>query len=492
VRLSRVVLASLILLLAAGLVASLLTGFFSLGRKAESTQVGNESPAGQSSEDPPVSTPAKKTKSSKSRSTETTPAPPEPGGESQVPTPVMEVAADQGPPDPGRVSLRVATVDRKGLDGLVGAAVIDGFSGKTVYAANASTPMTPASTMKLLTSTAALSLYGPHHRFQTRVVAAKPIKTNSIKTKQSQIVLVGGGDPYLQASPRQGQFPARASLSNLATSTAAALKAKGVRRVSLGYDDTLFTGPAWNRDWPTRYGDQVGPTTSLWISPKQENAAGSAAEAFARALRGTGIAVSTVRRVQAPRSATQIAVVRSLALHQIVTQLLQVSDNNASEVLLRQIGIKAGLGGSITGGRRALRAELTKLGVWAPKTVVRDGSGLARESKVRPETFARLLRLAGSPEQPKLRAVLTGLPVAGVEGSLRTRFVEPELHAADGLVRGKTGTLTGVRSLAGYLRSPDGSLLYYSLVVNNTSDDWVAGVWIQRALVALSRCGCRG
>ena len=86
--------------------------------------------------------------------------------------------------------------------------------------------------------------------------------------------------------------------------------------------------------------------------------------------------------------------------------------------------------------------------------------------------------------------MLTGLPVAGVEGTLRTRFEDVTMHPADGLVRGKTGTLTGVRTLAGYLRTPDGTLLYYSVLVNNSTDDYAAGEWIQRALTALSTCRC--
>ncbi len=73
---------------------------------------------------------------------------------------------------------------------MIGAAVVDG-TGKSVYAVNAGAALIPASTMKLLTSAAALSLFGPHHRFTTKVVAAGP----------ASIVLVGGGDPYLAGDP---------------------------------------------------------------------------------------------------------------------------------------------------------------------------------------------------------------------------------------------------------------------------------------------------
>jgi D-alanyl-D-alanine carboxypeptidase/D-alanyl-D-alanine-endopeptidase (penicillin-binding protein 4) len=102
-----------------------------------------------------------------------------------------------------------------------------------------------------------------------------------------------------------------------------------------------------------------------------------------------------------------------------------------------------------------------------------------------------VLRLAAEPERPELRAVLTGLPVAGVEGSLRGRFGEPRSAAGIGLVHGKTGTLRQVHSLAGVVRSVDGSLMVFAFLVNNTSNDFAATVWLDRVTAALSGCGCR-
>lgn len=476
-RLGRAIVASLTLLVITGLVFGALTGFFGAFGPAGRAEL---QPAASSSDSSDSSDPSSDRKVSAGSEPPAAPQPqPGPTVEPQLPAPVLKVAATDGAVDPGLVSSRLATVNRKGLKGLVAGSVVDG-AGRTVYAANAGIPMIPASTMKLLTSAAALSLYGPQHRFRTTVVAAG----------KRQIVLVGGGDPYLSLRGK-GRQPARAALTDLAAATAAALKTQGRRSVTLGYDDTLFSGPAWNPKWPTRYRDQVSPTSPLWIEPKAPDAARSATQAFARTLRGRGIEVSTISRTKAPRSAATLAVVKSMTLQQIVTQLLQVSDNNATEVLLRQVGLKGGQGGSINGGRRVVRAQLTKLGLWAPGIRAYDGSGMARESKVPPATLARVLRLAGTPEHAQLRTLLTGLPVAGVEGSLRNRFIDATLHPADGLVRGKTGTLTGVRALAGYLRTPDGSLLYYSWVVNNAKDDYVAEIWIQQALVALTGCGCR-
>ncbi|HET7356295.1 MAG TPA: D-alanyl-D-alanine carboxypeptidase, partial [Nocardioidaceae bacterium] len=107
--------------------------------------------------------------------------------------------------------------------------------------------VTPASTMKLLTTTAALEALGPDHRFTTSVVAGDTSK---------QIVLVGGGDPLLEAGPAtepSQTYPARADLQTLATSTARSLTDIGRTRVHLRYDASLFSGPAVNRHWPAHY-----------------------------------------------------------------------------------------------------------------------------------------------------------------------------------------------------------------------------------------------
>ena len=68
---------------------------------------------------------------------------------------------------------------------------------------------------------------------------------------------------------------------------------------------------------------------------------------------------------------------------------------------------------------------------------------------IAPVTLARLLQVAADPAHPALRTVLTSLPVAGFTGTLADRFTRPPSRSGAGLVRAKTGTLTGVSTLAG-------------------------------------------
>jgi D-alanyl-D-alanine carboxypeptidase/D-alanyl-D-alanine-endopeptidase (penicillin-binding protein 4) len=342
--------------------------------------------------------------------------------------------------------------------------------------------------MKLLTSTAALSILGPDHTFKTSVVSPK----------RGQIILVGGGDPYLARKAGSG-YPKRATINGLARATASRLKHDKISTVSLGYDSSLFKGPAWNPRWPGFYGDQVSRTSALWVDEgkvgggglRYRNPAKEAATAFAAALSKQGVRVSSTRTARASKSAPVVARVSSMPLERIVEHLLMVSDNDAAEVIFRQAAIGAGRPGSIAEATKVVRAELTKLGIWDPGMKINDGSGLARQTKVPADSMVKMLRVAAGQNHPELRAVITGLPVAGVEGSLKRYYYDDKSLAGRGVVRGKTGTLNKVRARAGVLRTTDGSLLAYAFLINNPKNEFNTMVWLDRVTTALSTCGCR-
>ncbi len=412
-------------------------------------------------------------------------------GHPRLPSPVLVPVSAAPRADPAKVRARIARVSVEGAKGKYSALVLDVGSGKSVFAHQARTRRIPASTLKLLTTSAALSALGPDHRFQTRVVA----------TKKRQLVLVGGGDPYLSSKAPRGASAGGASLSALALTTATRLKAGKVKEVTLGYDASLFAGPAWNPRWPDFYADQVTRTSALWadegrlagsgVGPRAPDPAKAAAKTFATALRKHGVAVRSVRATRAPRSAQPVAQVSSLPLGQIVERLLMASDNDASEVLLRQLAVAAERPGSTVEGLKQLRAQLRKIGAWEDGTRLYDGSGLARENRVSARTMATVLRIAAEEDRPRLRAVITGLPVAGVEGSLRVRFFADAALAGRGVVRGKTGTLRDVHTLAGIIRTKDGSVVSYAFLVNDPKNEYAARVWLDDVTSAISQCGCR-
>ena len=180
-----------------------------------------------------------------------------------------------------------------------------------------------------------------------------------------------------------------------------------------------------------------------------------------------------------------------MRLERIVEHVLMISDNDAAEVLFRHAAIGAGKAGSIAEATKVVRSELTKLGIWGPGMTINDGSGMARQTKVPADAMVKMLRLAAGKQHPELRAVITGLPVAGVEGSLRIRYFDDQSLAGRGVVRGKTGTLNKVRARAGLVRTADGSLLVYAFLINKPKNEYNAVVWLDRVTTAISTCGCR-
>ncbi len=408
-----------------------------------------------------------------------------------APSPVLVPAPTGPPPDPARLAARINGVRVPGAKGSYTAAVVDVGTGAVLFRHDADAGRIPASTLKLLTSGAALSRLGPNHTFRTTVVSPK----------SGEIVLVGGGDPYLAKKSVPGEFPRRATVSDLASRSAAALAKRRIRTVRLGYDASLFPGPAWNPAWPSAYHDQVSPVTALWVDEgrvsgrppglRVKDPSRDAATAFAAALQRKGVRVSGIHATKAARSATEIAAVSSPPLARIVEKLLMASDNDAAEVVSRQVAVAGGRPGSTVEAVKAVRAELTRLGVWTDGTRIVDGSGLARQNRVPATTMARLLRMSAGDDGDKLRAVVTGLPVAGVEGTLRRRFGDDASLAGRGVVRGKTGTLRKVQSLAGMMRTRDGSVLVFAFLINNPKNAYNARVWLDRVTTAISTCGCR-
>lgn len=367
--------------------------------------------------------------------------------------------------------------------------VMDLRSGEMVFSRGRG-ETTPASTLKLLTSAAALHVLGPGHRFETKTVL-----------DDTHLFLVGGGDPYLASGKSRG-YPKRTSLDELAARTAKALQQRGLTRVGLRWDDSLFTGPAVNPTWPASYMPEnvVPPITALWedqghkdgrLSGFVDDPSRDAAEDFRRELKERGIDVAGFAHAKAPDTATTVASVKSATLAQIVEETLAISDNQAAELLGHAVGLAVLEDGSFEGGARAVLQTLTQLGLPMDGAHLYDGSGLSREDRINPSALLQVLRLASSPENPELRPLVTGLPVAGYTGSLAWRFDDAPLQA-HGMVRAKTGTLTGVHGLAGIVTDKSGALMGFVAIVDNAPLDrqWLARKDIDDLAAALGACAC--
>ncbi len=323
---------------------------------------------------------------------------------------------------------------------------------------------TPASSTKVVTATAALAELGPDHRFTTTVVG-----------RRGALTLVGGGDPFLVARPAPAdEWPARADLVDLARQTAQSLREEKWRKpVRLAYDDSLFTGPSDNPAWQPDYvpDDIVTPISALWVDEgldpvgygRLADPAAGAGAAFAEALRAEGVRVAgPVRRAPAPRGANELGSVSSAPLSQVAERVLEISDNEGAEVLARHVAVARQEEPSFAGAARAVTDTLGDLGVPLAGVRLYDGSGLARGNLLTGPALVAVLQAAADPGRPELRPLLTGLPVGGYTGSLATRF-DTGPRAGLGRVRAKTGTLTGVRALAGVANDQAGTPMVFVL-----------------------------
>ncbi|WP_435770442.1 D-alanyl-D-alanine carboxypeptidase/D-alanyl-D-alanine endopeptidase [Nocardioides sp. SYSU DS0651] len=413
-------------------------------------------------------------------------------------------AADgSGPLDRAALDRALAPLQDPDLGRHVIAAVgpLDG-DGVAWRAAEGARVAVPASTTKIVTSAAALFLLGPDRRFETTTVLDTTGAT-------PRLVLVGGGDPYLAREPDDRGRPSgptfqpdRADVRTLARRTARALKAEGVRRVELAYDDTLFTGPQVHPTWEPDYipDDVVSPISSLWVDQGREadsfdrvaDPAATAAAEFGRALQRYGVEVAGEPvRGTAPPSAAPVGKVRGPDVAAIVQRVLEASDNEAAEVLLRHVGLADQGSGSFDAGQAAVERVLTANGIDVAGTVLYDGSGLSRASRIAPSVLLDVLRLAASEEHPDLRPVLTGLPVAAFTGSLSERM-DRAPAAGRGRVRAKTGTLTGVTSLAGIAVDLDGNLMVFALLADRVRKpkEGLARIAMDNAAAGLGACRC--
>jgi len=374
---------------------------------------------------------------------------------------------------------------RRGLAGpelgsSVSALVVDG-DGTPLFGQRQATPVVPASTLKLLTATAALEYLGPQTRLRTAVVEG---------SRPGALVLVGGGDATLVrrspsgVEPTTGETPAApASLRQLARATATALADQGRSVVRLAFDDSAFVGPSVSPQWEPAYVTTgvVAPVTALMVDQglvdvgsgslaRAEDPAQQAASVFQAELKSFGIAVrGPVSSTEAPSTAEVIASVESPPVDLLVQRMLNESDNQLAEALGRLSATAAGRPASFSGAAATLRAAATGAGVPVTGLQAFDASGLSRQDRVTVETLVGCLVAAVADDA--LRPMLVGLPVAGFSGTLVDRYRKLPSRQAAGLLRGKTGTLTGVTAEAGFVVSSDGGLRVFAVVADRVPFD---------------------
>jgi D-alanyl-D-alanine carboxypeptidase/D-alanyl-D-alanine-endopeptidase (penicillin-binding protein 4) len=169
----------------------------------------------------------------------------------------------------------------------------------------------------------------------------------------------------------------------------------------------------------------------------------------------------------------EIARLESPPLSLIAAQTLKPSQNLYTELILRTLGTtvlpEASNGTNRTSegaGLEVVKTFLREAGVSPPPLVLSDGSGLSRNDMV---TAQGTLQLLTYMHRHRYGSVFRdALPIAGVDGTLRSRF---KGTLAENNLRAKTGTLSSATSLSGYVRDAAGEDLAFSIMVNNYPED---------------------
>ncbi|GAB3074554.1 D-alanyl-D-alanine carboxypeptidase/D-alanyl-D-alanine-endopeptidase [Micromonospora schwarzwaldensis] len=435
-----------------------------------------------------------------------TAAPPEPD------PPVVLAGPDGNAPLPTAAGLRAALdplVRAAALGDRVNVSVADVTTGQALYGRGADAPTVPASVTKLATGVAVLAARGPAYRIPTRAVAG---------ANPGEVVLVGGGDPTLAVDRKNAFYPGAARLDDLAAQVRTALGGTAPTKVIV--DSTLFSGPVfepgWDADIPTggfgaaitalmTDGARKDPAQARRTAEETNHAAErvpqpdlTAGRQFAKLLGLTGVAAQATRGA-APAAGgsgtapgAELGKVESLPVIRLVDIMISDSDNVIAEAMARQVALAKGRPGSFTGGAAATGEVLGGLGLPAGEISLADGSGLSRTNRISPSLLTDLITLAGNGSHPELAAIFGGLPVGGWSGTLDERYQVAATRTGAGVVRAKTGTLTGVNAIAGTVTTVDGRLLTFAVLTDRTQGSLdETRQALDRITSALAGCGCR-
>jgi D-alanyl-D-alanine carboxypeptidase/D-alanyl-D-alanine-endopeptidase (penicillin-binding protein 4) len=390
--------------------------------------------------------------------------------------------------------------------------------------------LNPASTIKLVTTYAALELLGPAYVWNTEAYAAGPLQGDTLN---GDLIIKGYGDPRFSLEhfwlmlrdlrsrgvrEVRGDLVLDRSYFAAADFDSARFDDQPTRPYNTGPDALLINYKAVRvrfvpdpdasavriavepplpqlqvinnivldngacGDWRARlkFDLQGGPTSArLALSGRYPSGCGENDRYFSvlshqhytlglfkelwRELGGTF--AGGVRNGQAEPNANPIVSARSPALAEIVRDINKFSNNVMARQLFLTLGaVGAGAPATPEKSSEVIRQWLMKKGLSFPELVLENGSGLSRIERISAKNFGQLLLNAfGSPVMPEL---IASLPLVAADGTMKKR-----LSGADvaGQAHVKTGTLNGVRAIAGYVLDARGRRVVVVLIVNHNN-----------------------
>jgi D-alanyl-D-alanine carboxypeptidase len=304
-----------------------------------------------------------------------------------------------------------------------GLILLDPVTGETIFENGADSLRKPASLMKLLSATALLDYLTPDYRFTTEILTGAEPNT---------LMIAGSLDPWMERNNTLATKMGRVSLPKI------------VKTALKKFDS-----------------DNGAPIKTLHIEYSQMH---SVDLDFIKAqFAARNVKVSTAKVTSAEShlySKESIAKFQSPPLQKIMDWMLLWSDNTLGNRMAMYASMKAGFGYSESGIEETFLKTLNNLEINSTGLNAVDGSGLSRSNRVSAKMLAQLLLKTYNSD--KYGTIYGGLPVGGVNGTMRNRFVTSAPKAI-GLVRTKTGSLTGVVSMAGYVQGGDHEYIFVAI-----------------------------
>ena len=317
--------------------------------------------------------------------------------------------------------------------------VYDLSADSVLYALNERQLMRPASTMKLITAITAIDKLGGSYQFNTDLCYTGKVEQNTLN---GNIYCVGGFDPRFNSDDMRAFVEA---IRKMGVDT---IRGNIYADKSMKDDNLYGEGWCWDDDNPV-------------LSPLLVSRKDAFVGRFVDMLREAGIVVdASLGEARKPSDAFCICH-RFHTMDQVLLRMLKDSDNLYAEAMFYQLAASSGnRPATAKDARSVVRHLVTKLGLRADGYAFADGSGLSLYNYVSAELEMAMLKYAYRNNNIMLH-LRPSLPIAATDGTLRHRMSGP---FTNGNVVAKTGTLTGISSLAGYCQSANGHDLAFVIL----------------------------
>jgi D-alanyl-D-alanine carboxypeptidase/D-alanyl-D-alanine-endopeptidase (penicillin-binding protein 4) len=340
--------------------------------------------------------------------------------------------------------------------------------GRRLASVNSDISVTPGSVIKLVTAAGAMKALGADTTYTTSL---NGLVENGVVA--GNVYLVGAGDPllvrrdYVLAEKYPTLTPTfLETLADAVVATGVKVINGSIVPVDDRYDDQRFL-PSWPSDF---YGVEAGPLGALMVAdgaqlgqflkPDDPGLAAATDLRTLLSLRGVTV-VGTSMREPMPAGLPSIATITSVDMGQVVREMLVNSDNNTAELLVKEMGVAKKGAGTSAAGLEVVKDSVAELGVDTSALTQLDGSGLASGNKVTCQFVSSLLATNRD-------VFVNRLSIAGEVGTLREYYTSSQ---ARGRLVAKTGTLSGVKALAGYMTVEGGEPVELVLIMNSDGID---------------------